>query len=83
MEIMQNQQAEIDSKLRYSEERKIQSLVELSLIKREVIELLGENNGYYKVALTMDRYTEPNGIDYLYTNLSSSGNVYINLNCLI
>ncbi len=75
MEIMQNQQAEIDSKLRYSEERKIQSLVELSLNKERSnwqkmdsqakIELLGEINGYYKVALTMNRQTEPNAIDYL------------------
>jgi hypothetical protein len=41
------------------------------------IELLREINGYYKVALTTNRYTEPNRIDYLYTNLSSSGKVYI------
>jgi hypothetical protein len=47
------------------------------------IELLGEINGYYKVALTMNRYTEPNGIEYLYTKISSSGKVYINLTCLI
>jgi hypothetical protein len=41
------------------------------------IELLREINGYYNVELTTNRYTEPNQIDYLYTNLSSSGKVYI------